>query len=107
MTKEYLRDWTIGFEEVKKEVSRFSLDEVEQLTWVPKQTIIDVARLYGTQKPGIIGSGNALEGSTQAFQTLRAICLMRGITGNVNTPDGGHVGSGTAGILSTGKIYDG
>lgn len=89
--EEYLNNWTIGFEEVKKEVSRFSLDEVEQLSWVPKQTIIEVARLYGTQKPGIIGSGNALEGSVQAFQTLRAICLMRGITGNVNTPDGGHV----------------
>ena len=103
----YLRDWTIGFEEVKKEVSRFSLDEVEQLTWVPKQTIIDVARLYGTQKPGIIGSGNALEGSTQAFQTLRAICLMRGITGNVNTPDGGHADLEPPGYYPPGKFMMG
>ena len=88
---EYIKEWTIGFDEVKKEVSRFSLDEVADLTWVPKETIIEVARVYGRNKPGIIGSGNALEGSVQAFQTLRAICLMRGITGNVNTPDGGHV----------------
>lgn len=88
---EYIKQWTVGFEEVQKEVARFTLEEVEELTWVPKETIQEVARLYATEKPGVIGSGNALEGSTQAFQTLRAICLLRGITGNVNTPDGGHV----------------
>jgi anaerobic selenocysteine-containing dehydrogenase len=89
--EDYIKEWTVGFEEVKKEVASFSLQEVEDLTWIPKETIQEVARVYATEKPGVIGSGNALEGSTAAFQTLRAICLMRGITGNVNTPDGGHV----------------
>lgn len=89
--EDYIREWTVGFEEVKAEVATFTLEEVEELTWVPKETIQEVARVYATEKPGAIGSGNALEGSVQAFQTLRAICLMRGLTGNVNTPEGGHV----------------
>ena len=33
--EKYLKKWTIGFDEVKKEVSRFSLDEVEQLAGCP------------------------------------------------------------------------
>ncbi|AEG16422.1 Trimethylamine-N-oxide reductase (cytochrome c) [Desulfofundulus kuznetsovii DSM 6115] len=89
--REYIENWTVGFDELCKEVATFTLDEVEELTWVPKETIQQVARLYATNKPGIIGTGNALEGSVQAFQTLRAICILRGITGNVNTPLGGHV----------------
>lgn len=89
--EDYIREWTMGFDEVKAEVAKFTLEEVEELTWVPKETIQEVARVYALNKPGVIGSGNALEGSTAAFQTLRAICLMRGLTGNVGTPDAGHV----------------
>jgi anaerobic selenocysteine-containing dehydrogenase len=89
--QDYIREWTTGFEEVKKEVATFTLEEVEEFTWVPKEIIQEVARVYATERPGVIGSGNALEGNTQAFQALRAICLIRGLTGNVNTPDGGHV----------------
>lgn len=88
---EYVKNWTLGFDELCEEIKTFTLDDVETLTWVPQQTIREVARVYATHKPGVIGSGNALEGSCQAFQTLRAICILRGITGNVNTPDGGHV----------------
>jgi anaerobic selenocysteine-containing dehydrogenase len=87
----YIQNWTVGFDDLVEEVKNFTLDEVEALSWVPKETIIEVARLLATEKPGVIGTGNALEGSSQAFQTLRAVCLLRGITGNVNTPDGGHV----------------
>ncbi|MEW5724916.1 MAG: molybdopterin-dependent oxidoreductase, partial [Thermodesulfobacteriota bacterium] len=89
--EDYIREWTVGFDQVKEEAAKFTLEEVEALTWVSRETIREVARVYAANKPGVIGSGNALEGSTAAFQTLRAICLMRGLTGNVNTPDGGHV----------------
>jgi anaerobic selenocysteine-containing dehydrogenase len=88
--KEYMQNWTVGFDELCEEIKTFTLEDVETLTWVPKETVTEVARVFATNKPGVIGSGNALEGSCQAFQTLRAVCLIRGITGNVNTPDGGH-----------------
>lgn len=87
--QEYIDNWTVGFDEVCKEVATFNLDEVEELTWVPKGTIREVAKLIATNKPGIIGTGNSLEGNIQAFQMSRAFCILRGITGNVNTPDGG------------------
>jgi len=74
---------------LRKKYSTFTLDEVETLTWVPKKQIVDAARLIATNPPCVIGTGNALEGSVAAFQTLRAICILRGITSNVNTPRGG------------------
>lgn len=89
--KDFVAKWTVGFEKLKEEIKKFTLEDVEKLTWVPKQQIREVARLYATNKPGVIGFGNALEQTVTAFQTCRAIAILRGITGNVNTPDGGEV----------------
>lgn len=102
--EDYIKNWTLGFDDVCKEIKTFSLDDVEALTWVPKQIIEEAARVYGKDKPGVIGTGNALEGSIEAFQALRAICILRGITGNVNTPDGGHVDLEPANYYPPGKF---
>ncbi len=89
--KEYVESWTKGFDELQKEVKTFTLREVENLTWVPEEKIREVAKLYAENKPGIIGSGNSLEFNSQSFQACRALAILQGITGNVNTPDGGLV----------------
>ena len=87
---DYIVEWTVGIEAIKEECRTFTLDDVERLTWVPKEQIREVARLYALNKPGVIGWGNGIEGSSQAFQACRAIGILCGIVGNVNTPDGGE-----------------
>jgi len=89
--KDYIEKWTVGFDKLQEHVKTFTLDEVEKLTWIPKEQIKEVARLYAVNKPGVIGWGNGLEQSITSFQTCRAIAILRGITGNVNTPNGGEV----------------
>jgi anaerobic selenocysteine-containing dehydrogenase len=89
--KEFVDKWTIGFDKLRDHVTTFTLGEVEKYTWVPKDQIREVAVLYATNKPGIIAWGNGLEGSPQAFQTCRAIAILKAICGNVNTPYGGEV----------------
>lgn len=88
--KDYVANWTVGFEELQEHVKTFTLEEVEKLTWVPKEQIREAARVYAKNKPGIIGWGNALEQTVCAFQTCRAIAILRALTGNVNTPNGGE-----------------
>ncbi|MEM4360198.1 MAG: molybdopterin-dependent oxidoreductase [Candidatus Bilamarchaeaceae archaeon] len=105
--EKYIAEWTIGFDELRKEVQKFTLEDIERLTWVPKEQIRDVARLYALNKPGVIGWGNALEGNSQAFQACRAIAILRGICGNVNTPDGGEVEIQTAPICPPGRFMFG
>jgi anaerobic selenocysteine-containing dehydrogenase len=100
----YIASWTVGFDALKEEVKTFGLDAVENLTWVPKEQIREVARLYALNKPGVIGWGNALEGNSQALQACRAIAILRGITGNVNTPDGGEVEVESAAICPPGRF---
>ena len=102
--RDYVERWTLGFDKLRNEVETFTLEEVERLTWVPKQEIEEVAKLYALNKPGIIGSGNALEGNSQAFQSCRAIAILRGICGNVNTPNGGEAEVRRAPICSPGHF---
>lgn len=103
----YIKEWCTGFNELRDEMETFTLDDIERLTWVPRQQIREVARVYATNRPGIIGWGNALEGSSQAFQTCRAIAILRGICGNVNTPDGGEHEVESAPITPPGRFMFG
>jgi anaerobic selenocysteine-containing dehydrogenase len=88
--KEFVRDWCVGFEELCAEMKNFTLDDVEKYSWIPKKQIIDVARLYATSVPGVIGWGNALENHGRSLQQCRAISILRGLTANVKTPWGAY-----------------
>ena len=81
-------NWTVGFEKLEEHVKSFSLEDVERVTWVPRQQIEEFADLYAQVKPGVIQWGNALDMVKNSFQGGRAIAIMRAITGNVNIPGG-------------------
>ena len=55
--KEFVDKWTIGFDKIREHVATFSFDEVERVTWVPKQQIQELARLYASIKPASIFIG--------------------------------------------------
>ena len=84
--KDYVAKYTVGFDELKKEVANFTLEDVAAETWIAVATVREVARVYATSKPAQILWGNALENSVAALQICRAINMLRGLTGNV----GGH-----------------
>lgn len=86
--KDYVANHTVGFEELKKEVANFSLEDVAAETWIDIATIREVARIYATSKPGLIMWGNAIENSVAALQICRAVSMLRGLTGNVGVKGG-------------------
>jgi len=86
--KEYVAHRTIGFDELKKEVASFTLEQVAAETWIDVATIVEVSRIYATTKPGMILWGNALENSAAALQICRAITILRGLTGNLGRHGG-------------------
>jgi anaerobic selenocysteine-containing dehydrogenase len=79
---------TVGFDELKKEVANFTLEDVAAETWIDVDTIREVARVYATNRPGHILWGNALENSVCALQICRAVNVLRGLTGNVGVLGG-------------------
>jgi anaerobic selenocysteine-containing dehydrogenase len=101
---ETVENWTIGFDELQKEVARFSLDEVERLTWVPRAQIEEFARAYAGTKPAGMHAGNAICQHVNAFQTRRAVAILQAICGNLNVP-GGDVFLNHASFARPGNFY--
>ena len=86
--KSFVDEWTIGFNELKRYVEDYPPERVEEITWVEKGTIEDIARVYATTSPACIQMGNAFEHTINSFQTVRAISILKALTGNLSVSGG-------------------
>jgi anaerobic selenocysteine-containing dehydrogenase len=87
----FVEKWTVGFDELREEVKKFSLDDVERLSWVPKDKIRKAVRMIAENQPACFGVGNAPERGHHAFQQMRAIYILQALSGNLNVPGGNAV----------------
>lgn len=86
--REFVEKWTIGFKKLAHHIEQYSPEKVEKITWVPANTIIEIARLYATTKPACISPRNALDQHTNASVAIRAIDILMAITGNLDLKGG-------------------
>lgn len=91
--KKFVDNWCYGFDELKKRVQEYPLDRVEEITWVPKNNIINAARIYAKAKPAVITWGVATDMiGKNSTQVVRAQCVLRAVTGNLDVPGGERMG---------------
>jgi anaerobic selenocysteine-containing dehydrogenase len=92
--KTFIERWCSGFDRLRYRLAEYPLSRVEQITGVPAADIQFAARAYAAQKPAAILSGRGLDqigpGSAQA---LRALAILRAITGNLDAPGASHISS--------------
>jgi len=86
--KEFVENYTHGWEAFKKRAAEYPLERVEQITWVPKEKIAAAARLYATTKPAGIQWGVAIEQQVTCADNDRVLMALMGITGNIDIPGG-------------------
>ncbi|MBW2341447.1 MAG: molybdopterin-dependent oxidoreductase [Deltaproteobacteria bacterium] len=84
----FVDNWVTGFDELKNHVQKYAPKKVEEITWVPAESIRETARFYSINKPACIQWGNAIDHGINSFQTARAISILRAITGNCGIPGG-------------------
>ena len=86
--REFVENWTYGFDKLKQRVQEYPPARVAEITWVPQDKIVKAARILATAKPACIQMGEALEASNNSVQTLRAIVCLMAVTGNIERPGG-------------------
>jgi len=86
--KEFVEKWTYGFKELSERVKKYTPDLVSDITWVPKEKMIEAARMFATSKPAAIKWGVPLDHTSNAVNTARAIICLMAITGNIDVPGG-------------------
>jgi anaerobic selenocysteine-containing dehydrogenase len=91
--REFVEKWTVGFEELKKHLGRHSLQELARISWIPEEQFLAAARMYAGTKPSAItwGLGIDLQG-INAMQAVRARCILRAVTGNLDVAGGELLG---------------
>lgn len=90
--KEFVDKWTVGFDRLKDHVAHYTPAWAEKITWVPAEKIVAAAEQYSLEKPSVLEWGVAMEHNINSLQTVRAIALLRGLTGNIDVPGGDMLG---------------
>ncbi|NPV30074.1 MAG: molybdopterin-dependent oxidoreductase [Firmicutes bacterium] len=86
--KEFTEKWCHGFDKLKERVQEFTPDRVAEITWVPKEKIIEAARYFAKSKPASICWGLAVDMKPTGTQTAHAILALMAVTGNLDIPGG-------------------
>ncbi|MFP4256439.1 MAG: molybdopterin-dependent oxidoreductase [Desulfobacterales bacterium] len=101
--KEFVRNRTSGFEELREHVNDFSPKRAEGATGVDAGLIASAARAYAAAKPACLAWGNAIEHTPDTFETVRCLVSLMAICGNLDTP-GGNIKAAEPALMPAGKF---
>lgn len=85
---EFVENHTHGFAELAERCRKFPLDRTAEITGLDPALIREAAHLIASIKPLSLEWGCAIEQSTNAIQTCRAIFMIPALTGNYDIPGG-------------------
>lgn len=86
--KDFVARWCHGFDKLAERVSDYPPGKVQDITWVPADKLREAARIYATNKPGLIFHCNGLEEQPNALHALHLRYILPAITGNIDIPGG-------------------
>ncbi|MEB3755728.1 MAG: molybdopterin-dependent oxidoreductase [Desulfurococcales archaeon] len=79
--KDFIKRYTVGFEEFKKYVKNYPVDLVSRHTGLKPSLIEDFAHMYAINKPNIIFIGYGLQRRYGGGEIIRAISLLPALVG--------------------------
>ncbi|HXK57016.1 MAG TPA: hypothetical protein PLZ16_10255, partial [Gammaproteobacteria bacterium] len=59
--KDFVKEWTVGFEALKQSAAQFPIEKVAADIWLDPELIRKAVRLYASSKPACIVDGNGLD----------------------------------------------
>jgi len=84
----FVRDWTIGFEELEKVVQHYRPEIVHQITGIPADEIIALAREIAEARGVSQLMYAGLEYSNSGVQNIRATLVLWALAGQMDVPGG-------------------
>ncbi|MFQ5344073.1 MAG: molybdopterin-dependent oxidoreductase, partial [Anaerolineae bacterium] len=85
---EFVENWTVGFDELREYVQQFPPEVAETITWVPAQTIRDVARGIAAARGAAQVMYTGLEYTNSGVQNIRAALVLWALAGQLDVPGG-------------------
>ena len=87
--QDYIDRYTTGYEAYKEYAMQFTPEKVEEITGVPKEKMIEAARLMAQEAPfPIMMTASPLVHNINGVQNVRAINMLLALTGSFGMPGG-------------------
>ncbi|MGG1575627.1 molybdopterin oxidoreductase family protein [Fictibacillus sp. NRS-1165] len=99
---EFLRKYTVGYEELQEHVKQYDPHTVSAITGVSVEELQELAALYGGISPSFIRIGNGLQHHDNGGMAVRTIACLPAITGQWLKKGGGAI-KGNSGYLAHNK----
>jgi formate dehydrogenase major subunit len=87
--KEFIKQRVYGMDETRKEIEKWTPDEVERVSGVPGAQLERVAKMFATEKPATLIWCMGQTQHTVGTANVRASCIALLLTGNVGKPGTG------------------
>src|SRR5262245_66088951 len=84
-----MRQRVYGYEEARKEMEKWTPEEVERVAGVPGEQLKHVAQMFATQKPSTLIWCMGQTQHTVGTANVRASCMLLLLTGKVGKPGTG------------------
>ncbi|MGI9355671.1 MAG: molybdopterin-containing oxidoreductase family protein [Rhizobiaceae bacterium] len=102
--KDFVENWTIGFEELKARVDEYPLERVAKLTGCDPEMIAKAARMYATEGPSIIPWTPITDMQRNSTSAIRLQSILRSICGYVDTVGGEHLQGFNPDVINESEI---
>ena len=89
--KEFVEEWTSGFEAVREETASCTPQWGSRITGVPAELIEKAARLYARAAASSLVRSLAVDQLHDSVQVCRALSILIAITGNIGKPGSNNV----------------
>ncbi len=84
--KQFIQQRVYGFEDTRKEIEKWTPEEVERVSGVPGAQLARVAKMFATEKPSTLIWCMGQTQHTVGTANVRASCIALLLTGNVGGP---------------------
>ncbi len=85
----FLSERTVGWPELRERLAEFPPERVARDTGVPGEQLAELARLYGTIRPGLLKFADGINRNFNGGENVRALLTLPALTGQYGTPGGG------------------
>ena len=86
---EFIAAHTVGFDEMARAVEDYSPENVELMTGIPAQQLVDAARIFATAKAAVILYAMGITQFTHGTANVMALSNLAVITGQIGRPGAG------------------
>ncbi len=85
----WLRAHALGWEDLRERAKEYPPERVAEITGVPSETIVALARRYGTTKPALLKFADGVQRHGNGGQTARALACLPAVVGQYGVAGGG------------------